>query len=141
VNVGLELVAEPSLLFLDEPTSGLDSTASKLVVQVCVHRSCLRLQWHGWKLRVAALHWPGQHRKQAGGAGACARCSRFTVEATVERTGLVRGMHGDRQHRKQAGGAGACDGPATGPNPKALKPTPQGVELVVEASGTYKLVV
>ncbi|KAF6254331.1 hypothetical protein COO60DRAFT_1703369 [Scenedesmus sp. NREL 46B-D3] len=33
VNVGLELVAEPSLLFLDEPTSGLDSTASKLVVQ------------------------------------------------------------------------------------------------------------
>jgi ABC-type multidrug transport system ATPase subunit len=34
VNVGLELVAEPSLLFLDEPTSGLDSTASKLVVQV-----------------------------------------------------------------------------------------------------------
>jgi ABC-type multidrug transport system ATPase subunit len=34
VNVGLELVADPALLFLDEPTSGLDSTASKLVVQV-----------------------------------------------------------------------------------------------------------
>lgn len=34
VNVGIELVAEPSLIFLDEPTSGLDSTASKLVVQV-----------------------------------------------------------------------------------------------------------
>lgn len=34
VNVGIELVSDPSLLFLDEPTSGLDSTASKLVVQV-----------------------------------------------------------------------------------------------------------
>ena len=32
VNVGLELVSDPALLFLDEPTSGLDSTSSRLVV-------------------------------------------------------------------------------------------------------------
>ena len=39
VNVGLELVADPIMLFLDEPTSGLDSTSSKMVIsalqQVC----------------------------------------------------------------------------------------------------------
>ncbi|CAM6069272.1 unnamed protein product [Sphagnum tenellum] len=33
VNVGLEMVMEPSLLILDEPTSGLDNTSSRLVLQ------------------------------------------------------------------------------------------------------------
>lgn len=33
VNVGLELVMEPSLLILDEPTSGLDSTSSQLLLR------------------------------------------------------------------------------------------------------------
>lgn len=32
VNIGLELAAQPTLLFLDEPTSGLDSTSSLAVV-------------------------------------------------------------------------------------------------------------
>ncbi|EFN56469.1 hypothetical protein CHLNCDRAFT_22567, partial [Chlorella variabilis] len=32
VNVGLELVADPLLMFLDEPTSGLDSSASSALV-------------------------------------------------------------------------------------------------------------
>mmetsp|Transcript_81353 Transcript_81353/g.143569 ORF Transcript_81353/g.143569 Transcript_81353/m.143569 type:complete len:817 (+) Transcript_81353:69-2519(+) len=32
VNIGLELAAQPTLLFLDEPTSGLDATSSLAVV-------------------------------------------------------------------------------------------------------------
>lgn len=33
VNVGLEMVMEPSLLILDEPTSGLDSASSNLLLK------------------------------------------------------------------------------------------------------------
>lgn len=33
VNVGLEMVMEPSLLVLDEPTSGLDSSSSSLLLR------------------------------------------------------------------------------------------------------------
>lgn len=40
VNVGLELVADPVMLFLDEPTSGLDSTSSKMVVSALQEVSC-----------------------------------------------------------------------------------------------------
>ncbi|KAL8130618.1 hypothetical protein V2J09_019773 [Rumex salicifolius] len=39
VNVGLELVMEPSLLFLDEPTSGLDSSSSRLLLQALRHEA------------------------------------------------------------------------------------------------------
>mmetsp|Transcript_27903 Transcript_27903/g.78895 ORF Transcript_27903/g.78895 Transcript_27903/m.78895 type:complete len:821 (-) Transcript_27903:596-3058(-) len=37
VNIGIELVAQPSVLFLDEPTSGLDATASLTVLEGLKH--------------------------------------------------------------------------------------------------------
>ena len=52
VNIGLELVAYPRVLFLDEPTSGLDSAAAYSVVQ------CLsRLKDLGITV-VAVIHQP-----------------------------------------------------------------------------------
>jgi ABC-type multidrug transport system ATPase subunit len=33
VNIGMELVGQPSVLYLDEPTSGLDANASMSVVR------------------------------------------------------------------------------------------------------------
>eukprot|EP01135_Chromosphaera_perkinsii_P012005 Nk52_evm13s2568 gene=Nk52_evmTU13s2568 len=53
VNVGLELVAEPSILFLDEPTSGLDSATA---LELC---STLRDIARNRKMVVAAvIHQP-----------------------------------------------------------------------------------
>jgi ABC-type multidrug transport system ATPase subunit len=53
VNIGMELVAEPSVLFLDEPTSGLDSSTS---FEVCRN---LRNIAHKQGLTVAAvIHSP-----------------------------------------------------------------------------------
>ncbi|KAJ8424608.1 hypothetical protein Cgig2_009668 [Carnegiea gigantea] len=40
VNVGLEMVIEPSLLFLDEPTSGLDSASSILLLRALKREAC-----------------------------------------------------------------------------------------------------
>ena len=37
VNVGMEMVSQPSLLFLDEPTSGLDSTTSYELIDALKH--------------------------------------------------------------------------------------------------------
>jgi ABC-type multidrug transport system ATPase subunit len=34
ITIGVELVANPSVIFLDEPTSGLDSRAAEIVIQV-----------------------------------------------------------------------------------------------------------
>ncbi|KAJ3216060.1 hypothetical protein HK099_006078 [Clydaea vesicula] len=53
VNIGMELVAEPSVLFLDEPTSGLDSSTS---FEVC---AMLRNVARGQGLNIAAvIHSP-----------------------------------------------------------------------------------
>ncbi|KJE90030.1 ABC transporter [Capsaspora owczarzaki ATCC 30864] len=52
VNIGIEMVGQPSVLFLDEPTSGLDSSSSK---EVC---GCLqRLAKTGLTV-VAVVHQP-----------------------------------------------------------------------------------
>ncbi|KAL6640996.1 hypothetical protein ACP70R_019177 [Stipagrostis hirtigluma subsp. patula] len=39
VNVGIELVMEPSLLILDEPTTGLDSASSQLLLKALRHEA------------------------------------------------------------------------------------------------------
>ena len=49
VNIGMELVADPSVLFLDEPTSGLDSCTS---LELC---QSLRKLAHEQNMTVAAI--------------------------------------------------------------------------------------
>jgi ABC-type multidrug transport system ATPase subunit len=39
VNVGIEMVMEPSLLILDEPTTGLDSASSQLLLKALRHEA------------------------------------------------------------------------------------------------------
>lgn len=39
VNVGIEMVMEPSLLILDEPTTGLDSASSQLLLRALRHEA------------------------------------------------------------------------------------------------------
>ncbi|KAF9974922.1 hypothetical protein BGZ73_001583 [Actinomortierella ambigua] len=59
VNIGMELVASPSILFLDEPTSGLDSATS---LEVC---KLLRQIAREQALTVAAVvHSPSPHAFQ-----------------------------------------------------------------------------
>ena len=53
VNIGMELVADPTVLFLDEPTSGLDSTSSLTVL-----RALKRVAAEGGLTIVAVLHQP-----------------------------------------------------------------------------------
>ncbi len=43
VNIGIEMVADPTVLFLDEPTSGLDSASSKAVCGALRHIADLGL--------------------------------------------------------------------------------------------------
>lgn len=52
VNIGVELVADPTVLFLDEPTSGLDSTNGMEVVKILK-----RISRHGLTV-LAIIHQP-----------------------------------------------------------------------------------
>lgn len=52
LNIALELIREPAILFLDEPTSGLSSTDTEKVVNL------LKEQTHKGKLIVANIHQP-----------------------------------------------------------------------------------
>ena len=52
VNIGMELVSQPSVIFLDEPTSGLDSTTSNDVMEV------LQLIANRGTLVLVVLHQP-----------------------------------------------------------------------------------
>lgn len=53
VNIGMELVADPTVLFLDEPTSGLDSTSSYTVL-----KALKRVASEGGLTVVTVLHQP-----------------------------------------------------------------------------------
>ena len=53
VNIALELITEPSLLFLDEPTSGLDGTSTLEILQIL--RS---LANNGGKTIILTIHQP-----------------------------------------------------------------------------------
>lgn len=55
VNVGLEIVADPLILFLDEPTSGLDSSSCRQVV------AALQTIAHMGVTSAAVVHQPS-HR-------------------------------------------------------------------------------
>jgi len=37
VNIGMELITSPAILFLDEPTTGLDASTANVVMSV-IHR-------------------------------------------------------------------------------------------------------
>eukprot|EP00475_Leptophrys_vorax_P043971 TRINITY_DN8649_c0_g1_i2.p1 TRINITY_DN8649_c0_g1~~TRINITY_DN8649_c0_g1_i2.p1 ORF type:complete len:802 (+),score=209.56 TRINITY_DN8649_c0_g1_i2:52-2457(+) len=52
VNIGLELVALPNILFLDEPTSGLDATASLEILE------SLEKMAHAGMTIVSVIHQP-----------------------------------------------------------------------------------
>jgi len=53
VNIALELVREPTILFVDEPTSGLSSVDSEIVMNL------LKEQTYKGKLVIVNIHQPG----------------------------------------------------------------------------------
>lgn len=53
VNIALELLREPTILFIDEPTSGLSSVDSEMVMNL------LKEQTHKGRLVIVNIHQPG----------------------------------------------------------------------------------
>jgi energy-coupling factor transporter ATP-binding protein EcfA2 len=53
LNIALELIREPTILFVDEPTSGLSSNDSELVMNL------LKEQTYGGRLVIVNIHQPG----------------------------------------------------------------------------------
>ncbi len=53
INIALELIREPNILFVDEPTSGLSSVDSEIVLNL------LKEQTYKGKLVVVNIHQPG----------------------------------------------------------------------------------
>ena len=53
VNIGSELLTDPSIVMLDEPTSGLDSTSAVALLHV-LHS----LAWKGGKTIITSIHQP-----------------------------------------------------------------------------------
>ena len=56
VNVGIEMVMEPSLLILDEPTTGLDSASSQLLLRALRHEAFQGINVLLMLSRNATLH-------------------------------------------------------------------------------------
>jgi hypothetical protein len=54
VSIGVELAANPSLLFLDEPTTGLDSRAARIIIR------CLQRVASTGRSLVATIHQPSR---------------------------------------------------------------------------------
>ncbi len=53
LNIALELIREPTILFADEPTSGLSSVDSEIVMNL------LKEQTYRGKLVIINIHQPG----------------------------------------------------------------------------------
>merc|ERR1719354_470793 len=73
VNIGMEIVAYPSMLFLDEPTSGLDSATTEIIMKVLTSLTSKKItivaiihqpRWRVFKMFDKVLLLKGQGEKE-----------------------------------------------------------------------------